>query len=218
MLHTRSISEINKKEFRSITPNFYMNGEKILTRELLVSGCLKYPDNIKKYDIEEGITILGEYLFKDFENIEEIYIPNSVKKINKNCFEGLNKLKSLIIPNSITEIENCAFLKCNIEKIELNPIFPCLIRPDAFKGFTGKISMNSNCYSEKLLNIDDVEKVYVTVERLYNIFPIKHYKKIIMKSANEEKLNIKLEQLNILQLQVNKTINEIKYLIKHECD
>ena len=68
---------------------------------------------IKKVVIENGVTNIGNYAFKDCSNLTSITIPNSVTSIRDRTFYCCSGLTSLSIPNSVTSIGDRAFYCCS---------------------------------------------------------------------------------------------------------
>ena len=60
-------------------------------------------DSITSF-VNEDITELGNYAFKDCVNLEYVYLPNCTK-LGKECFQNCTSLKTLLLPN-VTEIDN----------------------------------------------------------------------------------------------------------------
>ena len=98
-----------------------------------------YHGRIKTVVVEDGITALATYAFKDSENLTSAYIPDSLTSlptgIFQNCvmltsitipqgvtnigaeaFNGCSKLEEVAIPRSITAIGEKAFNGCNVLK------------------------------------------------------------------------------------------------------
>ena len=67
---------------------------------------------IRKATIEDGITSIGDYVFRGCCGMTELTLPNSVRSIGGNAFEGCSGLTELILPNSVTSIGNAAFVGC----------------------------------------------------------------------------------------------------------
>lgn len=58
-------------------------------------------DSITSF-VNEDITELGDYIFKDCVNLEHVYLPNCTK-LGKDCFQNCTSLKTLLLPN-VTQI------------------------------------------------------------------------------------------------------------------
>lgn len=66
-------------------------------------------DEIKEVIIDEGISSIGNQLFRNLDKIEEVDIPESVDTIGKNAFIGCSSLESVSITNTIKEIGENSF-------------------------------------------------------------------------------------------------------------
>lgn len=65
-----------------------------------------YCESIKKIEIGNGVTFIGE---RAFPNLDSITIPNSVTSISSEGFRFC-QVCSITIPNSVTEIKTAAFM------------------------------------------------------------------------------------------------------------
>lgn len=68
---------------------------------------------IKSVVIEEGVTSIGDYLFRNCVRLTEITISNSVTSIGERAFDGCNNLESIALPDSVAVIEGSAFCDCS---------------------------------------------------------------------------------------------------------
>ena len=68
---------------------------------------------IKSVILEDGITHIGEYAFRDCRSLISITIPSSVTSIGLGAFQSSLKLTSVTIPKGVTKIENCTFDGCS---------------------------------------------------------------------------------------------------------
>ena len=73
----------------------------------------KYKTFIEKVIIENGVTNIGNNIFKDCYNIKSIIISNSVTNIGDYAFYGCSSLTSVNIPNSVITIGGDAFYGCS---------------------------------------------------------------------------------------------------------
>jgi hypothetical protein len=80
----------------SIARHLYMNGTEI--RDLVI------PD---------GVTIIKEEVFSDYDGLESVIIPNSVISIEYGAFSFCDGLTSINIPNSVVSIGVGAFENCS---------------------------------------------------------------------------------------------------------
>ena len=61
----------------------------------------------------DSVTTIGNYVFRDCNNLTSVTIPDSVTSIGNYAFYYCNNLTSITIPNSITTIGDSAFSYCN---------------------------------------------------------------------------------------------------------
>ncbi len=71
------------------------------------------PYEIKKVNIEKGVTSIGDSAFYNCSRLESITIPDSVTSIGTSAFYGCKSLTSVTIPDSVTSIGSSAFLDCS---------------------------------------------------------------------------------------------------------
>ena len=62
--------------------------------------------------IENGVTRIGSYAFKDCTLLTSVTIPSSVTSIGSSAFENCTSLTSVTIPSSVTRIDDYAFEDC----------------------------------------------------------------------------------------------------------
>lgn len=63
--------------------------------------------------IPNGTKKIGNYAFRNFENLRSVTIPNSVTSIGSYAFYCCSSLNSVTVPNSVTNIGESAFACCN---------------------------------------------------------------------------------------------------------
>lgn len=73
---------------------------------------------IKKVVIEDGVTNIGNYLFKQ-NSIHEILLGKDIKRIGKEAFYNCFYLKTIILPVGLEEIGESAFWGAGIENIKI---------------------------------------------------------------------------------------------------
>ena len=69
-------------------------------------------DNVTQINMENGITAIGAFAFKDFANLTYISIPDSVTSIGEYAFCGCKSLPFITIPESVASIGDYAFGRC----------------------------------------------------------------------------------------------------------
>ncbi len=97
------------------------------TEELIISGTGAMPDwsvsssapwynyrsSIKSVTIEDGITNIGSYAFKDCSHLTSATIGNGITSISSSMFNDCIYLTSITMGNGITSIGDRAFYYCN---------------------------------------------------------------------------------------------------------
>jgi hypothetical protein len=68
--------------------------------------------SITSFNIPDGTTSIGQYLFYHCDNLVNVNIPNSVTSINHFAFSWCGYLALTSLPNTITSIGNSAFSSC----------------------------------------------------------------------------------------------------------
>lgn len=91
--------------------------------------------SIKTVQIDDGITRIGDFTFKDCTNLESITISNSVTNIGSAAFSDCTSLGNIYIPQSVTSIGESAFYGCtglrnfiipsSITVIDVNTFYGC---------------------------------------------------------------------------------------------
>ena len=99
-------------------------------------------NNAKKIVVENGITSIGNYVFKGFKNVTNISIPASVTNIGASAFEGCSGLTSISLPSNLKTIGANAFKNTKISSFTI-PASVTSIGAGAFSGISGlKITCN----------------------------------------------------------------------------
>lgn len=74
---------------------------------------------IRKVTIEEGITGIGHFAFRETD-ISEIVIPDSVKSLGLGVFMQCKSLEKVILPENMTEIPSLLFAYCySLEEVNI---------------------------------------------------------------------------------------------------
>lgn len=124
-----------------------------------------YDANAVSITIPNGVTIIEDYQFLEFTNLQTVKIPNSVKKIGEHAFDGCTKLENIELPDGITEIGMYAFSGCKslksikipskVTKIDHGSFFDCesletVVLPKKLKEIasgSGSFGAFNNCKS-----------------------------------------------------------------------
>ena len=108
-----------------------------------------YPDNnnyltspwisfdVKKIDVQEGITSIGAYALCQLKTVTEVSLPSTLTTIGRNALYNIG-VSSLVIPGKVVSIGDFAFNGCdNLKTITLpaglQKIGVCFIECDALK-------------------------------------------------------------------------------------
>lgn len=59
--------------------------------------------------VEDGITSIGENLFRGLTSLETVYLPDSLTSIGYQAFYRCTSLRQIYIPNSVTTVDNALF-------------------------------------------------------------------------------------------------------------
>ena len=81
--------------------------DKNKTKLIQAPGALK-----GSYIIPDGVTVIGDYAFRNCTNLTSITIPDSVTNVGIYAFSYCIGLTSIIIPDSVTSIDAGAFSNC----------------------------------------------------------------------------------------------------------
>jgi hypothetical protein len=73
---------------------------------------LAFREVVKKVQLTEGVTNIGEHAFEGFEQLRSVIIPDTVTYIGEYAFVGCKNLEELTIPKSVASIGAKAFDGC----------------------------------------------------------------------------------------------------------
>ena len=77
--------------------------------------------SITSVTLPSGLTRIGNYAFKDCNNLTGISIPEGVISIGDYSFENCYAITSVVLPNSVVELGSGAFENCgDLSKVELS--------------------------------------------------------------------------------------------------
>lgn len=112
----------------------------------------KIRSRIKKVNISEGVTGIGEEAFYDCSSLTSVTIPNSVTYIGKAAFSHCGKLIHINIPSGIKSIEGYTFQYCNSL---VNIHIPNQITSIGKRGFYGCSSLSTINIPSSIKKIDE---------------------------------------------------------------
>ena len=76
-----------------------------------------YRLEIESIVIEEGVKVIGEESFVDFDNLKSISLPNSLTAIHDRAFQYCIRLESLVIPENVISYGSGTFYSCGLKSI-----------------------------------------------------------------------------------------------------
>ncbi len=80
-----------------------------------------HKDSIENVVISEGVTIIGDCAFYNYENIKNVSMADSVTIIGNDTFYGCTGLTDVAIGKGVTAIAKYAFYNCsNLETVTMN--------------------------------------------------------------------------------------------------
>ncbi len=101
-------------------------------------------NNARSIVINNGITTIGNFVFKGFKNVTSVSIPASVTTIGSNAFRDCTSLASISVPSSVKTIGAGAFRGCTALKSFSIPSGVTVINNDTFYGCSSLSSVNIN--------------------------------------------------------------------------
>jgi len=70
--------------------------------------------------IDSGVTVIGNYAFRNLRALTSVSIPNSVTAINMGAFQNCTELTAIRIPNSVTSFGTIVFGDCvNLREVNI---------------------------------------------------------------------------------------------------
>ena len=144
-------------QYREVVTETYTEGLS-WANEIIIEDGVKMIDecafinfnNLRKRPRPGSVEKIGSHIFNGCESLEEIELKEGIKEISEFVFGNIKKLKKITIPGSIKKIGEFAFSRCeSLEEIELN---------DGIKEIS-KFAFNA-CKSLKRISIPgSVEKI-----------------------------------------------------------
>ena len=81
---------------------------------------------------DKPVVILYDSLFKNHKEIRQVILPDTIEDIGGFMFDGCDNLTEIKLPSGLKNLWQYAFVRSNIEKIEI-PVGVTTIPPFAFK-------------------------------------------------------------------------------------
>ena len=82
------------------------------------SPWYNFSPSVKTVIVQEGITILGNQLFRGCSNISSISLPSTLTQIKNNVFIGCSSIKTITLPVSLTSIGSYAFIGTGLTDVK----------------------------------------------------------------------------------------------------
>ncbi len=172
--------------------NFYLNGE-LITDLVIPNGVTSIGDNVFKgsrsltsVTIPNSVTSIGDYAFGECVGLTSVIIPNSVTSIGDYAFSGCG-MTSVTIPNSVASIGDYAFKGCD----NLIEIYSLALTPPKIDYYTFDKQHYQNA---KLFVLDNLD-AYRTTDKWKQFNSIELYyvdQSGITYSYNNEKMTATL--------------------------
>ena len=110
--------------YTSKVPNFEYDGFEYFDRDALrVEGAVlvgRASENIKSYEVPNGVKKIDENVFAICENLKSIKLPDGLRSIEDEAFFGCTKLDNVTLPSSLMILGSGAFSQCkSLKKIVL---------------------------------------------------------------------------------------------------
>ncbi len=90
--------------------------------------------DITEVTIEDGVTGIGDFAWKDFTELTSVTLADSLKRIGKNAFEGCTKLTEIALGEQIAKISEYAFHQSGLKEVLLSG--------------SGEVSIGSYAYAD----------------------------------------------------------------------
>lgn len=72
----------------------------------------QYKDQVTRLVFNEGITVIGNYTFRNFDQVTEISFPDGLKRIGQQAFYGCSSLTEVVLPDEISFFDSEIFGSC----------------------------------------------------------------------------------------------------------
>ena len=115
-----------------------------------------YMGGIKSVVIENGVTNIGEYAFRNCGNLTSFTIPNSVISIGDYAFSDCRSIRSVTIGDNVKSIGECAFNNCGALGSVTIEDSVTSIGNDAFGGCKSLIQINVSEDNEYYSSVNGV--------------------------------------------------------------
>ena len=136
-------------------------GERPSANQLIFSST-----DIIEINIPETVNIIGNYAFRNMQNLKSIELPNNLKVIGNESFSGCSALTSVELPQNLKHIGRAFMSTPNIEEIII-PNSVESISHDIFRGVGNSFVFTIEISNYDLANYDFVNTVFVYRDTKY---------------------------------------------------
>lgn len=77
------------------------------------AGWSKHIENIKRIEITDGATTVGNYAFYAATALKKVTIPQSVTSVGTYAFYSCSNLNNVLLPNELKTLGTCSFYGCS---------------------------------------------------------------------------------------------------------
>lgn len=132
--------------------NNFSNGDNRQRWDEIYKGTAEKPKNkATTIIIENGITNIGNNVFRDLNTVKTVSIPASVTSIGTSAFEGCSSLSSVNLPSNLKTIGANAFKNTKFASVTM-PDGVTSVSSNSFSGVSGlKITCNYNTVAYETL-------------------------------------------------------------------
>ena len=135
------------------------------------SGSITIPATVTHNGVTYSVTSIGDYAFRDCNNLKRITIPEGVTSIGNSAFYGCSSLTAITLPEGVTNIESSVFYNCTLLTSITPPEGVTSIGERAFGNCysltTIVLPKNlKNIYSQAFANCLELHDVYCYAEKV----------------------------------------------------
>ncbi|MBQ3717314.1 MAG: leucine-rich repeat domain-containing protein [Paludibacteraceae bacterium] len=106
-------------EFKALYNRLIISGDGAMANYATPSDApwYKYAEYVTEVIIEEGVTSVGQYAFKEYVHISKVTLPSTLKVIERSAFEGCTSLSDIdLSETAVNLIDQEAFAECKALK------------------------------------------------------------------------------------------------------
>lgn len=77
------------------------------------AGWSKHIENIKRIEVKDGATTIGNYAFYAATSLKKVAIPQSVTSVGTYAFYSCSNLNNVVLPDELKTLGTCSFYGCS---------------------------------------------------------------------------------------------------------